>query len=138
MTPMLASICANLEIRVIPTTKRRAPGETCATQTMERILAEHGPEHLTLVLRSIAETTNHRMELVAPTMWAISDLILAHPAWTQSTAWLDAIDSADLSEMRARAKANRRAVQPRRAIAAYLFEHLSRILAIEPQGRLLL
>jgi hypothetical protein len=59
-------------------------------------------------------------------MLAISDIILAHPAWAATTDWLDAIDSADLAAMRARAKANRRAVQPRAAIATLLFEHLRR------------
>lgn len=137
MTPQLASICSDLDIQVIPTTKRRGPGETCATQTMERILAEHGPQHLTLVLRSIVETENNGLELVAPTMWAISDIVLAHPTWTATTDWLDAFDRADLSDMRARAKANRRAAQPRQAIATMLFEHLSKTFDVADQGRLL-
>lgn len=135
MTPKLAQICKSLEISVIPTNKRRGPGETCAEQTMERILAEHGPGHLTLVLRSIVETANNAMELVAPTIWAISDIALAHPAWTATTAWLDALDQADLSDMRARAKANRRAAQPRQAIATMLYDHLSKMFT--EQGRLL-
>lgn len=137
MTPQLASICADLGIQVIPVTKRRGPGETCAVQTMERIMADHGPAHLTLVLRSIVETRNNALELVAPTLWALSKLILAHPHWTQTTAWLDALDEANLSDMRVRAKANRRAAQPRQAIAAYLFDHLSKTFNVSEQGRLL-
>jgi len=137
MTPQLAQICADLAIRVIPVTRRRAPGETCATRTMERILAEHGPQHLTLVLRSIVETGNNGLELVAPTMWAISDIVLAHPAWTATTDWLDAMDRAGLSGMRTRAKANRKAARPRQAIATMLFEHLSGIFDVEDQGRLI-
>lgn len=104
---------------------------------MERILAEHGPQHLTLVLRSIVETGNNGLELVAPTMWAISDIVLAHPAWTATTDWLDAMDRAGLSGMRTRAKANRKAARPRQAIATMLFEHLSGIFDVEDQGRLI-
>ena len=128
MSPKLSQICQSLGITVIPHTQRRAKGETHAVVTMERILAQHGPEHLTLVLRSIAETTNNGLELVAPTIWAISDIVLAHPAWTATTAWLDALDGARLSDMRARAKANRRAVQARQAIATMLFEHLRKTM----------
>ncbi|MDI4231433.1 hypothetical protein OZ411_01220 [Bradyrhizobium sp. Arg237L] len=137
MTPRLTQICADLGIQIIPTTKRRGVGETCAVRTMERILAEYGPAHLTIVLRSIVETENNGLELVAPTMWAISDIVLAHPTWTATTDWLDAMDRADLSDMRARAKANRRAAQPRPAIATMLYAHLSQTFDLNDQGKLL-
>jgi len=124
LPPTLARICRNLSIKVVPVSQRRKVRQTIAVKTMERILTDHGPEHLTLVLRSIVETKYNRMELVAPTMLAISDIIIAHPAWAATTNWLDAIDGANLAAMRARARANRRAVQPRAAIATLLFEHL--------------
>lgn len=125
MTPALASICSDLEIRVIPTTKHRDTMETCAVQTMERILAEHGEGHLTIVLRSIVETGNNKRELVAPVIWAISDIIRAHPQWTSTTAWLDALDQCNLAEIRSVAKANRRAAPPRAAISTILFEKVA-------------
>ena len=125
MTPALASICADLGISVIPTTKYRDTMETCAVQTMERILAEYGEGHLTIVLRSIVETGNNKRELVSPTIWAISDLIRAHPEWSATTAWLDALDDCDLADMRARAKANRRAAQPRQAISTLLYARMA-------------
>lgn len=126
MTPRLASICDDLDIRVIPTTKHRDTMETCALQTLERILAEFGEGHLTLVLRSIVETGNNKRELVAPVIWALSDVIRAHPSWPTTTAWLDALDECDLAEFRSQAKANRRAAQPRAAISTMLFERLAR------------
>ncbi len=136
MTPVLASILSDLEIEVVDMRVRRGPGQTCATQTMERILAEHGAQHLTIVLRSIVETENNKMELVAPTIWAVSDIILAHPSWCATTAWLDAMDAIDLSDLRERAKANRQAVKARQAMATMLFEKLRETFALETQPRL--
>jgi hypothetical protein len=76
--------------------------------------------------------------LVAPVLWAVSDIILAHPQWAAAgLAWLDAMDTCDLPGMRARAKLNRQAASPRQAIATMMFEHLRTILAEEPQGRLI-
>ena len=137
MTDDLAAILEALDIRVIPTTKQREPGETCAINTIENLFKSHGPEHLTIVLRSIAETVNNRMELVAPTIAAVSDVILAHPTWAQTTEWLDEMDKIDLTAMREKAKANRRAVPLRRAMATLLFAKLSEKFAVEKQGALL-
>jgi hypothetical protein len=52
---------------------------------------------------------------------AVSDLLLAHPTWFGSD-WLDALDKIDLTALHESVKANRKAVQPRAAIAAILFE----------------
>jgi hypothetical protein len=125
MTPRLADICEKLDVRVIPTTKYRGPMETCAPQTLERILADHGEGHLIVVLRSIVETAKNQRELVAPVIWAVSDIVLAHPQWpAEGLAWLEAPDACDLSAMRVAAKANRKAAAPRQAIATMLFEKL--------------
>jgi hypothetical protein len=137
VTPQLASILADLEIEVVDIRVRREPGQTCATVTMERILAEHGPGHLTLVLRSIVETTNNRRELVAPVILAISDLILSHPEWPQTTQWLDALDGIDIAEIRQIAKANRVAAPIRPAISTMIYLHLREIFAPQAQKRLI-
>lgn len=114
-------ICADLDVEIVPTAARRGAGQSCASQTMKRILDEHGEGHLILVLRSIAETGNNKAELVAPTIWALSDLIRAHPSWVEKgLGWFEALDQVDLGELRAHAKANRRAVAPRRALATML------------------
>ena len=136
MTPQLGNILSDLEIEPVDTRVRRAPGQTCATATMDRLLADHGEGHLYLTLRTIMESENNRMELVAPTILAVSDIILAHPTWP-NTGWLEAFDAIDLAELRRRAKANRRAAQPRQAMATLLFQHLSQTFAPEPQGTLL-
>ncbi len=40
MTPQLARILSDLEIEAVDTRVRRAPGQTCATATMDRLLAD--------------------------------------------------------------------------------------------------
>jgi hypothetical protein len=134
----VGDICADLDIEIVPTAARRGASQSCASQTMRRILDEHGEGHLILVLRSIVETGNNRGELVAPTIWAISDLIRAHPSWVaKGLGWLEALDRVDLGELRSQAKANRRAVAPRRALATMLYQQLRPIFEPESQGRMI-
>jgi hypothetical protein len=110
--------------------------ETCAVNTLERILRrDHGPEHLRSTLISIVETENNKRMLVAPVIWGMSDVLLAHPSWFGGE-FLQAMDKIDLADMHERAKANRRAAQPRQAIATMLFEELSKTFKVEEQERL--
>lgn len=132
----LTAILSELGIAIVPVTKQRDVMETCAGNTLERIRKEHGAEHLRSVLISIVETTNNKRMLVAPVIWAVSDILLAHPAWFGGE-WLDAMDKIDLAEMHERAKANRRAAQPRQAISTMLFETLSKRFKVVEQERLI-
>lgn len=136
MTPALISVCAELGVTVIPVTKRREPMETCAVQTLERILRDHGTEHLRSTLISIVETENNKKMLVAPVLWGMSDVLLAHPSWFGGE-FLSAMDHIDLAGMYERAKANREAAQPRQAIATMVFERLSEKFQVEEQRRLI-
>jgi hypothetical protein len=137
MTPQLAAILDDLGIAVIPFERYRHPGETHAAETMQRILDRRGAGHLTFVLRSIVETINNKRELVAPMLWAISDMAIAHPEWTQTTQWLDAIDSIDLEEIRHIAKANRNAAPLRPAIATMIYLHLREVFDPKDQRKLI-
>src|SRR5579871_5010664 len=111
MTPELSEILADLGITVVPSTVYRRECQTFAASTMQSLLDKFGAEHLILTLRSIVETENNGRELVAPTIWAISDILLAHPEWPASgLKWLEALDSVDLAGLRELAKENRRAV----------------------------
>lgn len=136
MTLALASICDELGITVIPVTKQRGLMETCAVNTLARILSDHGPEHLRSVLMAIVETENNKRMLVAPVIWAVSDILLAHPSWFGGD-FLEAMDRIDLAEMHELAKANREAAQPRQAIATMLFDELRKDFQPEEQARLL-
>lgn len=136
MTLQLASICSELGITVIPVTKQRGPMETCAINTLEHVLRNHGSEHLRSVLMSIVETENNKRMLVAPVIWAVSDILLAHPSWFGGD-FLEAMDRIDLADLHERAKANREAAQPRQAIATMLFEELRKEFQPEEQARLI-
>jgi hypothetical protein len=126
VSPELAGLLEELEIRVLPTKNYRSPMSTIATACLESILREHGYAHLKFTLMSIAETKNNKRELVAPTIWAISDLVLAHPNWTKrATDWFNAIDKVDLGKLRAFANRNRAAVKTRAALATLLFGFLN-------------
>jgi hypothetical protein len=124
MTLELTNLLAELEIKAVPLYAYRGPGATMATACLESILKQYGYAHLKFVLMSIAETRSNARELVAPVIWAISDLIVAHPKWAERvTDWLAAFDKVDIRQVRAFAKQNK-AVKPRAAIATLLFGFL--------------
>jgi len=136
VTPELSAILEELEIRVVAIQRYRGPMETMAVNSMERILRQYGYAHLKMVLMSIAETANNKRELVAPTIWAVSDLVRAHPHWTQrATDWFRAFDKVDLGQLRAFAKRNQGAVRVRAALATLLFGFLK--AELESQGELI-
>lgn len=125
MTPELTNLLAELEIKAVPLYAYRGPGATMATACLESILKRYGYAHLKFVLMSIAETGSNDRELVAPTIWAISDLVRAHPKWAdQATDWFEAFDRVDLAKIRVIAKRNKDAVKPRAAVATLLFGFL--------------
>lgn len=136
MSPALASICAELGISVISVNKHRGLMETHAVNILERILREEGEEHLRSVLISIVETENNRNMLVAPVLLAMSDVLRAHPSWFGGE-FLQAMDGCDLADMYERAKANKRAVRPRHAIATMLLEKLREKFQVAEQERLI-
>jgi hypothetical protein len=68
-------------------------------------------------------------------LWAISDTILAHPAWPKSMKWLDALDNVDLSSIREIAKANRRGAALRPALNTMIYLHLREVFEPEMQRR---
>src|ERR1035437_6560108 len=114
MTATLADILDELEIKVVDLQRYRGPTETMAVGSLERILRQHGYAHLKMVLMTIVETRNNKRELVAPVIWAVSDLICAHPAWAgRATEWFDAFDRVDLAKLRVIAKRNIKAVEVR-------------------------
>jgi hypothetical protein len=126
ISPELAALLDELEITVVSTKAYRAPMATMAVESMERILRQYGYAHLKMVLMSIAETENNKRELVAPTIWAVSDLVRAHQHWTERASdWFKAFDKVDLGQLLAFAKRNRAAVKTRAALATLLFGFLN-------------
>jgi len=131
-TNTAAGICAEIGIKIVLPGRRSATGdlETCAERTIEKLIERHGAGHARLVLRTIAETTNNRMELVAPTIEAVSAVALAHPEWTER-GWLEAFDCLDLAALRSRARRNLHASPAREAMATLLFDRLLPLLGDE-------
>lgn len=124
MTPALTSICESLNIEVVPTNERRGPRTTHAGMTLERMLRNHGPGHVTFVLRTIAETGHNANALAEPVLFAVSDVVLAQPGWaSKGLAWLEAFDSIDLLELWGHAKIGG-TPGPRQTIAALIIDRL--------------
>lgn len=120
------AICAEIGIRIIPINVRPSvlgELETCAVRTIEKMVERHGAGHARFVLRTIAETTNNRRELVAPTIEAVSDVALAHPEWTER-GWLEAFDALDLAGLRSLIRRNLRAAPAREAMATLIYVKL--------------
>jgi hypothetical protein len=93
----LARLCKAFEIRIVPTKRRPRDNETAAKATLRMILAQHGEAHFVLVIRTIAESEGNSRALVAPILWAISDVMLAFPAWpNRGLEWLASFDAIDL------------------------------------------
>lgn len=121
MTPALANICTELEIRVIAANVTRTPGSTKCELTLERILRKHGEGHLILLLRTIMESENNRMALVEPVLWSVSDVMASNPKWpARGLEWLAAFDEIDLCGLWAEAKEANGAPPERHGIASKL------------------
>jgi hypothetical protein len=100
LTP-LEAICYGLGIRMVPTSRRRKPGETHARGTMERILEEQGEDHLLFVLRCIRETKPNHEALSSETIASVSDVLVQRPDWAQRPSELfDAFDHINLDAER--------------------------------------
>ena len=121
-------ICTDLGIELIPCNVTVTPMRTKAGQTLRRLLARHGEGHTTITLRTIVESSGNECALTAPAIWGVSDLVLAHPSWPDhGLAWIEAFDEIDLIELAKVARANRKAVPKREAMAAMLYERLAPI-----------
>jgi hypothetical protein len=70
----LARLCAALDVKIVPVTRRPRDNETTAVATLRGILAAHGEEHFTLTVRTIIETEGNARAMVAPVLLAISDV----------------------------------------------------------------
>lgn len=126
VTPELTNLLEELEIRPVPLYAYRGPGATMAIACLKSIFEKYGNGHTKLVLMSIAETRSNDRELVAPVIWAVNDLIIAHPKWVERVSdWLAAFDKVDLRQVRVFARQNKSAVKPRAAIATLLFGFLA-------------
>jgi hypothetical protein len=122
----LARLCAALDVKIVPVTRRPRDNETTAKATLRAILAEHGEQHFTLTVRTVTETNGNARAMVAPVLLAISDVLLAYPKWASTTAWLEAFDAINLQSLLrlARPLCNVSKQKPRAAIGGMLIQLL--------------
>ena len=72
-----------------------------------------------ITLLTIVESSGNERALTAAGIQGVSDLVLAYPSCPdRGLAWIEAFDNIDLIELAKMAKANRKAVPKREAMAA--------------------
>jgi hypothetical protein len=73
------------------------PIDDAARQRLERLIYLHGPEHATLLIRTVNESEGNEGALVEPIINAVSSVMSAHREWTdKGLAWIEAWDSIPL------------------------------------------
>jgi hypothetical protein len=95
---------ADYRVEIIPTSRRRGPGQTHAGGVLRRILRERGAEHLRLVLGLIRGSSRNREALNGETIASVSDVLIQRPDWLERFADLvDVFERVNLEGLRDRA-----------------------------------
>jgi hypothetical protein len=103
--------------------RSRSARQTCAGKTLENIFRLRGYDHLRSVIMTMVETRPNKRALIAPVIWAVSDVLNAYPQWF-GDSWFRVMDGIDLAQMFERASANRSIALPRSAIATLIFSRM--------------
>ena len=73
------------------------PIDEAACQRLQRLIYFHGPQHVTLLIRTIVESEGNECALVEPVISAVSSVMSSHRQWTErGLAWIGAFDSIPL------------------------------------------
>jgi hypothetical protein len=130
----LMRVCRDIGVEIVPVNAQPGPAQTTVRRALQRILARHGEGHLIQILRTFVETENrNRARIDAFALFAISDLMLAYPAWADSgLKWFEVFDGVDIAAIQKQAKANRDAVPQRWGIGTLLYRELSAAFAQKP------
>lgn len=105
----LDSLMDQLGVRLVPTYRRRARGQSHARGTMKALRDAHGEGHLIFVVRTIKQSTGNIDELWSETIGAVSDIVIQRPDLAEQRAgdFMEAFDRIDLAALRGRALALR-------------------------------
>lgn len=135
MTETLETLLADLGVEAIPTYVTLGPRKTKAVRTLQKLFEQRGPARLRFILRSLIEVRDNDRYITEPVLWALDDLISAHPSWaTTGHRWFDALRAVDLGALVKRASANRKACPPRHALSALLHNALAPAFEAPPRG----
>ncbi len=105
----LDSLMDQLGVKLVPTYRRRARGQSHARGTMKAIRDAHGEGHLVFVVKTIKQSTGNIDELWSETIGAVSDIVIQRPDLAEQRAgdFMSAFDQIDLAALRGRALALR-------------------------------
>ena len=105
----LDSLMDQLGVKLVPTYRRRARGQSHARGTMKALRDAHGEGHLIFVVRTIKQSAGNIDELWSETIGAVSDIVIQRPDLAEQRArdFMEAFDQIDLSALRGRALALR-------------------------------
>lgn len=129
MDARVISICAEYDVEIVDRHNHPEIGQTRAGRTLERILSNHGEDHLRMVLSTLAETGNNRAAITETTLWAVSDLVRACQPLIEEQAgdWLAAFDTIPVGQLELMARELR---YGRAVLAAMIYERLVRIFGL--------
>lgn len=82
----LDSLMDQLGVKLVPTYRRRARGQSHARGTMKAIRDAHGEGHLVFVVKTIKQSAGNIDELWSETIGAVSDIVLQRPDWAERRA----------------------------------------------------
>ncbi len=105
----LDSLMDQLGVKLVPTYRRRARGQSHARGTMKALRDAHGEGHLIFVVRTIKQSSGNIDELWSETIGAVSDIVIQRPDLAEQRAgdFMEAFDRIDLAVLRGRALALR-------------------------------
>jgi hypothetical protein len=127
----LEGLLTALGVTIVPANKTRGANATAARATLQRILDQHGAQHLTLLLRAIVESEGNARALIEPVLYAISAVMVAYPAWPETgMRWLEAFDDINLLQMHNIARPLKPGDLARSAVAGMLVARLYPVFTV--------
>ena len=126
--PIVAALCLEFGIIIIPPTRYPELRETRATETMARILRRFGEVHLRMVLRTLVETSNNMALLDEAGLWMASDLVRRRGIDRIDSEWLDQWDSMPVGQLQFVAQRLAGTIPVRYALGGMVYERIYRRL----------
>lgn len=126
----LDSLMDQLGVKLVPTYRRRARGQSHARGTMKAIRDAHGEGHLVFVVKTIKQSAGNIDELWSETIGAVSDIVIKRPDLAEERAgdFMAAFDHIDLAALRGRSLALR-PWPVRGTLRTLILSELERVLA---------
>jgi hypothetical protein len=104
-------------------------GQTRAINTIRRIIDRYGEEHMRLVLRTLADTSNNKAVVDEIGLWMCSDMVMAFRDEIERDAslWLSVWDKIPVGYLHYVSQGLRGTVKRRDALSGMVYERLRRV-----------